>query len=546
MQVYSIDAKKFMGFTGHVFVEFSAGLTLITGANGAGKSSLVEAVAFAGWGETLRKASPQIDDSPGIVVVREGRQPTSGIARSFDKAGKRRLVFLGSEKYETLTKAQAALERDNVGSFSMWRRTCLFSSDDVGRFTDATDAERKRFLEQVTDPEQKLEAASEKVRVQLRNVERKIQGIEGTLRTLDERTEGLQLRIKEARTSADQAKPAGSSKKTEAALVKLREEESILLEARQELLDQAQTSVGEKTRLEVEWEHVQAHAKTLQSSACATCGRPISKKEAALARKEAFRIAGEMQPKLEAVSKRVTTIADSVDQLREELRTCQQKITSLSALLGHLKAADTEHAKRSTYLKQLVGECENANDCADTERALLQALTSEQVVLKMVDNILGTRGVRSFLLEHVLGLIEQDANEWLLHLSGEHEPMAIELKPYTEKVGGGLQDVIALKVDWGGGSYESASRGERRRIDVAVMLALAGLKVVPDPIASTLWFDETMDALDDAAVDAACRVLEELAQRRPVVVISHNAGIIRKLNYDKHYEVVDGTIQQIK
>ena len=82
----------------------------------------------------------------------------------------------------------------------------------------------------------------------------------------------------------------------------------------------------------------------------------------------------------------------------------------------------------------------------------------------------------------------------------------------------------------GGHGYKASSGGERKRIDIAVMLALGDIaRRLRGEKGSTLFFDEAFDALDEQGLAAVVGVLRELAQDRAVVVISHNPLLIDHL-----------------
>jgi DNA repair exonuclease SbcCD ATPase subunit len=144
-----------------------AGLVAVTGDNGSGKSSIVEAIAWGLFGETLRGTDP-FDDKGGSVelmtddltVNRQAGKKKKGL--TFD-------VGNGLQEYATYTKAQEALSA-LVGDFDLWRRTSVFSSQDAAHFTMATDGERKRLLEAILGLD-RFDVALERCRVDRKQVE---------------------------------------------------------------------------------------------------------------------------------------------------------------------------------------------------------------------------------------------------------------------------------------------------------------------------------------------------------------------------------------
>jgi DNA repair exonuclease SbcCD ATPase subunit len=82
----------------------------------------------------------------------------------------------------------------------------------------------------------------------------------------------------------------------------------------------------------------------------------------------------------------------------------------------------------------------------------------------------------------------------------------------------------------GGGSYKGASAGQRRRIDVALLFALSELAVASrGAMPGTLFVDEVFDVLDDEGVESVGAAMQEVAQDRCVLVVTHNPDLVRAL-----------------
>ena len=127
----------------------------------------------------------------------------------------------------------------------------------------------------------------------------------------------------------------------------------------------------------------------------------------------------------------------------------------------------------------------------------------EVKVLEAAEAALGLRGVRAGIFTRLLVGLEAAANAWLPRLCGTG--LRLELKPYSEKKSGGVSDAISIQVHGAGGGegYRAASQGERRRLDIALLLAFSGK--------GSLFLDECLDSLDAEGIDAVCGVLEDLA-----------------------------------
>ncbi len=208
-----------------------------------------------------------------------------------------------------------------------------------------------------------------------------------------------------------------------------------------------------------------------------------------------------------------------------------------------------QHRKR---LESVLASVQLDYDVAENELCALQAAqgVAQHTVLELsaVDKVLSLTGVRAQLLSESLAGIETIANTWIGRIAGWG--MRLELKPYAEKANGTVRDAISLEVHGAGGGhgYLASSGGERRRIDVAMLLALSEVASAAHGVnskPSTVFVDEAFDALDTSGVDAVCEVLNELSADRCVVVITHSDLIRSAVGACKHLHVSAGSIQEV-
>lgn len=211
-------------------------------------------------------------------------------------------------------------------------------------------------------------------------------------------------------------------------------------------------------------------------------------------------------------------------------------------------AAATEHYNtQSVMLRSRVREAGerllDLEDSIDEAQGNLEDTRVEVAELEACEVALGLKGIRSQVLGRALDGIQAVSNLWLERICGEG--LALTLKPYAEKKSGkGVTDSISLVIDGAGaGEYLGASSGERRRLDVALLLALAEVaRAAAGNEPGTCFFDEVFDALDDDGQAAVADALRELAKDRAVFVITHRHDLARSLRPDVHYTAAGGKL----
>jgi DNA repair exonuclease SbcCD ATPase subunit len=524
--VNAIEAERFMAYGGNrVRLELPArGVVLVTGDNGAGKSSIIEAVSVGLWGRSLRGTPPWHDQVDCRV---RAETPLVKATRRRSNKGKNLLTFdvprdLPTE-HDTASKAQEALERV-VGPWDVWRRACVFSSGDAAHFTLATDAERKRLLETILGLE-RFDRALRACRDDLKSAEIAVTNGERQCDVQSERVRGERERRERARVDLSRMTPDLGYTVADCE-VKLVELDEIARKAAQDARKASEGLHAVQRWVDAAAEallRARRHADLVAGGDCPTCARPWDGGTVAAARADveaAERRAADVQQAAEGERTRARAELEELEEERQHASEARSRWVT-----RHTEAKN--HAAQRARLAAVLGE---ADDDLASQESSLGNMLAEVVALRQsagefaaAERVLSLTGVRSQLLAGSLAGIEAVANTWLGRIAGWG--MRLELKPYAEKASGGVKDAISLAVHGAGGGhgYHAASGGQRRRIDVALMLALAEVASAAHGAAGgTLFFDEVFDALDRSGVEAVCAVLEEVAATRPVVLITHS------------------------
>ena len=533
---------ELVGFTRYdrVVVELPAtGITLVTGGNGEGKSSLVNAVAWATWGRTLRGNDPWRPDEPCAVQV-----DASGVVVRREHTGKRTSLTWhrpgeDAVTYETTTKAQAALDAV-VGSFDLWRRTRVFTSADAWAFAAATDAQRKGLLEVLLGLDMfdtALNACRDDLRAAL-DVERRAQQRRAEVggRFAGAREHLAQLERSRPVEAVHTDDDAATLSRVEAAITGLTEDIATLT------AEQGAVTTA-LSRVRAARAHAQRVVAGVADPVCASCGQPVGAEHAARVRADAAAEVAAADVDEAEASARASALKAELQGAHDDLKSLRAaRDAVLKRQAAHAQAVATRAAFDDLLTKARadVTALDAAAHVAD--EAVVAA--SERVAdLRATEQVLGLRGVRAQVLEGALYAVQTAANVWLTRFAGE----GVELRLHSSKAlkGGGVSDTIDIELMGYGGheGFAGASEGERRRVNVALMLALAEvLRARAGDDAGTLWFDEVFDVLDPQGVEAVAAALREVAADRPVVVITFNDDLIARLGADVRLHVHGGRI----
>ena len=560
MQIRSLSMYRFMTHAKTKLVLPKTGVVLITGENGGGKSSIVEAVSVGFWGKTLRGTSPWNEENPGLVHI-EASTHLGDLDVTRDRKAKTLDWHLNDNttEYETTTKAQDALEHV-VGSWDVWRRACVFSSQDAAHFTLATDAERKRLLEAILGLE-RFDVAQEAAKKALVIVEKTLgyAASEHASLSIQRTAAEEQLRnIHDVMTAEDLL--GGPS--TEAVDGMLDEPNEKLAAARSRVrklstsLTERDAAVAKVTQAMRVADRGDADARAQGLAAedkakrlakmgeCPTCTQTIPPTLVEAATKEASKAKRDAAAARNATREQVALLEAELEELKEErdliARRVQDARSAEATAAAELRAAEERQTAAAKNAKR-VALLEKQRTEAIAKKAMLEAniapaerkiaeLGVEKEQLEVVVRVLGTKGVRAHILARALSGLEATANKWLAKVAGPG--LALVISPYTEKKTGGVTESIALNVTGAGGGhgYRGASGGERRRLDVALLLALAEVSAAAHGYApGTLFADELFDALDEEGIDRVVKVLDELAKDRTVVVITHSRDLVDRV-----------------
>lgn len=648
MIIREVQMRDFMAHADTSIALPETGVVLITGENGSGKSSIIEAIAHAVFGKSVRGDWGWQDDEgkprgwTSEVLVQTDRirvhrakgrgSPSMEWTQTHNAAGGE-IPNASVETYGTTTKAQAALEHI-VGSFDLWVRAHVFSSSDAAHFTLATDSERKRLLEQMLGIDY-FDSAAKLAKTNHAKAEARFADIRGNLSLIESQRSIAAAELKAAQEFLARTKPEFTAPPAVPDLVLPPEPDypaaPVIPEpdAPDAHIEEMRASLGRVDKhiaavdediaeaRDASKEHNRAldnarfklerAAKELEQwpgGKCPTCNQdvpeellaPLVEKSEAL-RAEAEREQDTAQTRLVHVEEQIAEIqnernvltgrrralADQISQHDNRRITQREHAVVLTkqheGTVASLKVSwerecallKREHdaqvrAREETLAdqqRQMVEWATNSTHYEEQEAAAnlrLHELDEQEEELNdqlsdaewslhkctAVVNVFGLKGMRAHVLGQALTGLQDLGNDWLTSIGKPGQKLA--LREYTETKRGNTNAALSLELSsnrrprWH--KYRAASGGERRRIDVALILALAEVgRAARGKSRGTLFFDEVFDALDADGIDSVSDAIHDLAQDRCVVVISHSADLVSKLQPVLKLHAEDGVIR---
>lgn len=497
----------------------SAGVVLIAGPVGSGKSSIPEAVAMAGWGESIRGGKGwQAKKKAGVGLL----SPTAVIDRTRTAGGKVDLAWrLPAEEaardYETASKAQEALSR-LIGGWDEWLHSSAFLSRSASWFAECSPADRARLLERLLGVVA-LDAAAKLARDEQREAERAAERL-ATQAAADARV---------ARSLRDQVAGLVKSEPSGPAPRPLSWFETVVSERETreaELVAKERTAATKASEIDAAREAAglaRSRLKVISTGNCplteATCPAADSVRLALedRAREAAASLGALGESGLDEARKLRKQASALVEEARQELAERRGLAKAEAAAAAREAEAEAKAAKLSAELAELEARIEAS--AAEQARQTIRASLAQAA-----GTVLGVGGARAAIIAKAAEFVGGEASARLERIL----PRVRVSLPLSAR--GGQESSLGFAVEGLDDGYTGGSGGERRAVDYASIRAISALaRASSGRAVGTTWWDEVFDALDPERIELVAADLQDLSEEAAVVVISHSPVVAEVL-----------------
>ncbi|ADO99911.1 recombination endonuclease subunit [Prochlorococcus phage P-HM2] len=540
----SVRWKNFLS-TGNVFSEIqldTSPATLIVGANGAGKSTFLDAMCYALFDKPFRKITKgqlvnAVNEKDLLVelefaigsreyMVRRGRKPNL-----FE-------IYLNGEKTKeeaSTLEQQKYLEQSILGlNYKSFTQVVVLGSSCFVPFMQLTPPNRREVIEDLLDirifstMNGILKERCKGIRENIREVEYQFELAKNKVETQQALIEHLKEQSN-ANTTRRKAEIKNIEKEIQDITI-LVDKDLDLSKSYEESLVEYQTVDTDLSQLRIYESRFKDKQKSFKkeykffesNEHCPTCQQTITEE---LRTNKKSGITDQLKEVEEATEKlrgeldSILVKIEEKNDIAKELSRCQQAISESQREIQYrkrqIKAIEKKIDEATGSGSSLKKEKDKLKQLAKDGLKVEESLLDEKRVrdnYNTVTNMLKDTGIKSTIIRKYLPIMNQLINRYLKELDFY---VSFELdENFMETIKSRFRDEF---------SYASFSEGEKMRIDLALLFTWRTIaKMKNSANTNLLILDEIFDSsLDTSGTDDFLKILHTVSDKTNVFVISH-------------------------
>jgi len=515
MENVSIDFEQFSEL---VLVEGRNKDTKPISSNGAGKSSVIEALVFALFGKTIRKTTEKsltnlhtdgkckvtltVNDN---VVIERTKKPSKLVVRVGDK----------NETRDNVMATQKYLERTLNINPQVFLASIVFGQGIKTDFLTATADEKRAIIQNFLNISDLFE-----MRSKIRSLKSRALNAKKVASTLNDeafaRSDKLKGKLKKLRTAKKEFTTIFSSEKAEFinkySISEIQEKERLYHD-----LDVTYESVAHqlsKTRADIK--SSLSRIERYKGGACEHCSKVsleiwkmikedeqnvVDKNSTLLDLKKSLK---ELKVQLDENYIPIT-VADF--ELIEEAKTIDVKISNLDSQIREHRRIKKKHLDEVTVAQKRYD------------------------ILKFWEVAFSEQGLVKYIIRNILTFFNDRANYYMNFLTAGN--FTIDFDEF-------LEETVYLKN--GKVYYTSLSGGEKKKVSLSVMLALNDLLLLSGKDRSNIiFFDEIADSLDEEGIKGLHELIKEVTNSKTMFIITHNDYLVGLIEDWAEHLIVEKT-----
>jgi DNA repair exonuclease SbcCD ATPase subunit len=555
--------KNFLS-TGNQFteVDFTKNSTnLIIGTNGAGKSTVLDALTFSLFGKPFRKINkPQLVNTVNEKDCKVEVEFTIGSTEWKVVRGIKPAIFEIYRNGSALDQSSAALDQQkwleqNVlkMNYKSFTQIVILGSSTFVPFMQLPAAHRREVIEDLLDI--KIFSSMNTI------IKDKIRQIRDEVRTLELKKESLNDKVQMQKDFIEELENRGKEniKNKEVLIASLTEEQGLLMNDNSildgdifKLQNKLNDYIGANDKLKKLGNLkgkisqkvstiTKEHKFFSENTVCPTCTQEIDEvfrinrindaqskaKELQSGYKEleeAIKEEEERERQFLTLSKEITKLTHDISQNNTKIAGCQRQVRDLEleiqTITNQLENRNTEHEKLESFKESL--------------QTTYEDLSTKKDSINYYDftySLLKDGGVKSKIIKKYLPLINQQVNRYL-QMMDFYINFTLD-EEFNETVQSPIHEDF---------SYASFSEGEKMRIDLALLFTWREVARFKNSVNTNLLImDEVFDSsLDGFGTEEFLKIIRYVIKDANIFVISHKTGLEDKFESVIKFEKVKG------
>ena len=555
--------KNFLS-TGNQFTEINfleTPSTLIIGNNGAGKSTMLDALCFGLFNKPFRKVTKsqlvnsineretrvEIEFSIGSVEYKVIRGMKPGL---FELYRNDNLIDQDAANRDYQKYLEQSILKLNYKSFT---QVVILGSSTFVPFMQLSAPHRREVIEDILDIQvfshmnmllkDRVKDNNEALKDCEHELEMAKQAITSQQKTLDKLTEFTDKQKLELQLQIDNNEERISQihNEVEVLLQEIDSEKNIDKDLKKIQASYDQT-IKIMTRIDTKNKKIQKDIKFFTTNtACPTCAQTISPEH----RDEKVKTFSSKGKELTEASKQLAEQLLSIEVRTKEIKEKQSHLSETQFEIRRLYNEETRLLKQNSNNRKIL-EVQNDNQDIKKEDNLLKELTSnfedkeeacasvnkDAQDYKLVATLLKDGGIKSKIISKYIPIINQRINKYLSSMD-TYINFTLD-DQFREIIKSRHRDKF---------SYSSFSEGEKQKIDLSLLFTWRHIAKIKNSITTNLLIlDEVFDSsLDTNATEELLKILKELQDTTNMFIISHKGDILldkfdRTIKFDKSSE----------